>query len=56
MIGYILSVITAATVGLTEIIPVQESFNGRREAIKRENMTTGVLVGMGGILIYLLDK
>jgi len=56
MIGWLFSIGTGAVMGWTDTYPVQESFNARREAVKRENMLTGLAVGTGLIIIYLIEK
>ena len=56
MIGWLLSLGTGITMGFTETIPVQESFNGRDAAVQRDTMKTALVAATGVLIIFLIEK
>ena len=56
MLGYLLSAFTGITVGLTQTLPVQESFNARDAAVTRNNYKIAAVAGAGLLIIFIIEK
>ena len=56
MLGYLLSAFTGITMGFTETLPVQESWNSRDAAVQRDTYKTMAVAGAGLLIIFIIEK